>query len=111
MKTLQRILISTALLALPLSAMADNNHHRGNGHGKHAHKHHDKHHRHNGHHGHRPHFQHHEHHVYHHDRRHHGYYDHQVRQERVYVPAVVHAPVVAYPRQGVTIHGNVHVPF
>lgn len=112
MKALKRILISTVLLALPLSALADNDghgrkHHHKQHHQKHHYKH-DDHRGHNGHYGHRPNFRHHEHHVYHHDRRHYGPH---VRHERVYVPAVVHAPVVAYPRQGVTIHGNVHLPF
>jgi hypothetical protein len=111
MKTLKRILISTTLLALPLSALADNDGHGHKHHHKHHHqKHHYKHYdqrSHNGHYGHRPQFREHEHHVYHHDRRDYGPH---VRQERVYVPAVVHAPVVAYP-QGVTIHGNVHLPF
>ncbi len=108
MKTLKRIFISIALLALPLSALADDDdddcdhgrHHYKHYH-KHYHKHYDK--RHYGDHGYRPHVRRHEHHVYHHHHRHHD------RRERVYVPAVVHAPV-AYPH-GVTIHGNVHLPF
>lgn len=123
MKNLKRILISTVLLALPLSALADDDrdykrHHHKHYHYKHEqpkhhyHKHHyHKHHHHyhetRGDRGQRPHFRHHEQHVYHHH--HYRHYERPVRHERVYVPAVVHPPVV-YP-QGVTIHGNVHFPF
>lgn len=105
MKNLKNALIPTALLTLPLAALADNGHRHGphTSHNRHHHKHEAKHYaKRHDHHTHR----------HHHYDRHDGVYaPANVRGPMAYHPlAVYHPPVVNYS-SGVTIHGNVHIPF
>lgn len=102
MKTLKGLLISAALLALPLSALADGGHHgdRSHGYQKRSHMEHSQ----------RDHVR--RDHRDYRDFRHHAPERHHVHRERVYAPAapVIYSPPVIPVRQGVAIHGNIHLP-
>ena len=110
MKTLTRIVISTALLALPLSVMADDDdddRHRPHHHYKHHHKHHKHHYHGHKHHGYTKTYwdgnckvkvRHFKHGGYHEKR--HCMPQHQVTQRPVYGPVHTPAPVVIQPGIG-----------
>jgi hypothetical protein len=111
MKTLKRVLMSTALLALPLSALANGGHHEERGHSYQKHQ--------NKEYGQRDHGRHDYRHQDRRDYRHRDYRDvrgherdRHMQRQRVYGPAapVIYAPPVIPVRQGVTIHSNVHIP-